>query len=466
MAMIAPYPGGAPATSHRPADGTLPWLVGAVALLAGGLIAFLVDPRLGLVVAAVPLAPLLVLRPEYGLYLLFAVVPFDAVAALSEDEGASTLTRLLGIAVLGAWVIHLLGNRRSVRLGTAGTVLMAYVVFAATSIAWSVDTSVTKTALRTLVQLATLYVMVANVLRTPQQMRRALDVLLVATTVLAVFVLVQAPGGAIRARLTYGTHEMNPNYVAAALALPAAAALGLGRDRGPLGWWRFAAVVPICIALFITGSRGGGIALASGLLAIALVRPGRGIWGAVAALAVVLLLPAVLPQQTVDAMWERYSHAEQDRFSGRFDIWRVGLAMVADRPLEGTGIGGFPVAFYQYMTETPVDFQFARENSRGNRAAHNVYLGTLAELGVIGSALLVVGLAAHGLAARRAQRRAAAGRDRDAARLGVALVGVFAAMLVMGGSIDLLGTKLPWMLLGLMAATALPGTAFAGGRRS
>jgi O-antigen ligase len=112
------------------------------------------------------------------------------------------------------------------------------------------------------------------------------------------------------------------------------------------------------------------------------------------------------------------------------------------------------------MLETPVDPHFALTHARGTRSAHNIYLGALAELGACGAALLAAILIAHGRAARRAQRRIRTG-DGLEARLGVALVAVFAAILLIGGTLDLLNTKLPWMLLALIHSTALqaPGRA-------
>ena len=64
--------------------------------------------------------------------------------------------------------------------------------------------------------------------------------------------------------------------------------------------------------------------------------------------------------------------------------------MMADRPLHGTAFGGFQDTFYQYMLETPVDPHFALIHSRGNRAPHNIYLSTLAELGLIGGGVITI----------------------------------------------------------------------------
>lgn len=434
---------------------TWPWIALGLAGLAAGAAACLASPTLGLLVLALPAAPLLVLAPDLALLALVAALPFDAIAALVEARTV-TLTRLLGIAVLGGWLLHVVASpRRRVRLGRPGQLLAAYVVFAAVSIAWSSDTDVTLTALRTLAQLFLLYVMAANLLDDWTRIARALDVFLLATAVLAVLVLTQLDPGTTRAVLRYGHNAFEPNALAAQLAFPAAAALAVRARRAPLGWWRLAACVPIVIALLATGSRGGAVAFAAGLAVLAVARPRVGVRMAGALAVVVLLLPAVLPGETLARLRERWAGTTQDRLSGRLDIWRVGLAMIADRPLHGTGFAGFHDAFYEYMLVTRVDPRFAHTHSQGNRAAHNIYVRTVAELGLAGGALLALALAAHGRTLwqlRRAAREAGNGQAEDVA---LGLLAALGTVLAAGASSDLVLMKTPWLLLGAMQGAAI-----------
>ena len=197
---------------------TLPWIAVAVLALGAGAAACFASPALGIAALALPAAPLLVLAPDLAILALVAALPFDALAAL-DDTGMLTVTRLLGIAVLGGWVVHVVAHpRQRVRLGRPGLLLLAYVAFAAVSIGWSPDTDVALTALMTLAQLFLLYVMAANVFDDWSRIARGLDVLLLSTAVLAVIVLVQNPGvqnggfGLARAVVHYGTHTTNPNF--------------------------------------------------------------------------------------------------------------------------------------------------------------------------------------------------------------------------------------------------------------
>src|SRR5262245_61328947 len=109
--------------------------VGAVVLLVlgAGVAACFTSPMLGVAALALPAAPLLLFAPDVAVLGLVAALPFDALTSLDE-AGALALTRLLGIAVLGGWVLHVVASsRRRVRLGRPGLLLFAYVTFATVS---------------------------------------------------------------------------------------------------------------------------------------------------------------------------------------------------------------------------------------------------------------------------------------------------------------------------------------------
>jgi O-antigen ligase len=82
---------------------------------------------------------------------------------------------------------------------------------------------------------------------------------------------------------------------------------------------------------------------------------------------------------------------------GRADYWRVAAGMVERDPLLGEGAGGFE---RRWMQE--------RRGANNARDAHNLYLETLAELGPVGLALLLVALGTPLLAIRQARATALA----------------------------------------------------------
>jgi O-antigen ligase len=94
---------------------------------------------------------------------------------------------------------------------------------------------------------------------------------------------------------------------------------------------------------------------------------------------------------------------------GRADYWRVAVRMVERDPLLGDGAGGFE---RRWMQERP-----AGHNARD---AHNLYLESLAELGPIGLALVLIALGVPLLAVGAARSTA----------LGAATVAAYSAFLV------------------------------------
>jgi O-antigen ligase/polysaccharide polymerase Wzy-like membrane protein len=81
--------------------------------------------------------------------------------------------------------------------------------------------------------------------------------------------------------------------------------------------------------------------------------------------------------------------------SNRYAYWRVAMRAFEAQPLRGVGAGGWAVYWLRYR---PID-EFAQD-------AHSLPLQTLAELGLVGLALLAVFLAGLALTAREAHRAA------------------------------------------------------------
>ena len=146
----------------------------------------------------------------------------------------------------------------------------------------------------------------------------------------------------------------------------------------------------LVLVMLLTGSRGGWISLAAGIAVFAtltaisdprlrkLIRRfalplGIGIAALIAAGALVLIAVSASP-----------GHASGDLL--RSDLWRGALRITADHPVLGVGVGEFGRAYRLDRDPTYVD------NRLGT--AHNFYLNTLAETGIVGAAVaLALGIA-------------------------------------------------------------------------
>jgi O-antigen ligase len=83
--------------------------------------------------------------------------------------------------------------------------------------------------------------------------------------------------------------------------------------------------------------------------------------------------------------------------SNRYAYWRVALKAFAAEPVHGVGAGGWAVWWLRDRTV-----------NEGAQDAHSLELQTLAELGLVGAALLLVTIGGVAVAARRAHRVAPA----------------------------------------------------------
>lgn len=133
----------------------------------------------------------------------------------------------------------------------------------------------------------------------------------------------------------------------------------------------------------LTGSRGGLIALGAAGAAFALMRlagwsrfqqmpPARRLIYGLLPLAVVVIAAGVV------LVWSQ-TRAGSDAL--RLTLWRGAIELTADAPVSGVGVGVFGRAFRDVRDPQPVDDRLM--------TAHNIFLNTAAETGLIGVGALV-----------------------------------------------------------------------------
>jgi len=246
----------------------------------------------------------------------------------------------------------------------------------------------------------------------------------------------------------------NPTAFAAFLvmAIPLAVALALrARDTAYRVLWGFIALLTT-FALYLTGSRGGWLALAVAALAFAVLLVATSSRRRLlVALGVPLLLLLLGGPLLFRPMRERlFPMAPKAEQSNAFRVytWRATAQMAAARPVLGFGPGTFQYVFPRY------------EVAGFTRMAHNSYLQMAAEAGAPALLAFLALLGACGAAGARALRRHAADSDRP---LLIAAMAAGAGFLVMnlldygwyvGGVATTFG-----LLLGLMLNASRPDEA-------
>ncbi|MHB1223553.1 MAG: O-antigen ligase family protein [Gemmatimonadaceae bacterium] len=217
--------------------------------------------------------------------------------------------------------------------------------------------------------------------------RRVLDrihiSLVVAVTALAV--LARIFGRSTAGRLEAGA-SLDPNDLAAVMAMFLPFALSLVRRRRLsvklLGVMSSATLTTVIIS---TSSRGGTLALAVAVLVYALGFRGSRMLIAAGLLAV----GGAIAWQTAPADFrDRITSIGQEddynytAFSGRKQVWARARLYIAERPIQGVGIGNFGVREGEYCREVM---------ARGCKwsTTHNTYLQAGAELGVPGMSIFI-----------------------------------------------------------------------------
>jgi O-antigen ligase len=255
-------------------------------------------------------------------------------------------------------------------------------------------------------------------------------------------------------RLAGGLGE--PNFLAAVL-IPALvfAVFALGSERAAAQRWvLWGCVLLFTVAIFLTQSRGGLVALAVTLVA-ALLFGGRmrrhfAVFGAVAVGVGLAYYAAFASPEALERL------SNPGRGTGRADLWSVATGVIADHPVVGVGAGNFPIVAPQYAAE-PINLPDAHLVVDTPKVAHNTYLGVFADLGIVGVVAFALIVLSVLFLARRATRYFALTGEIELELLCravfVGLVGMLAAFVFLSGEYE----KQLWLLLGL--AVALYGLA-------
>jgi O-antigen ligase len=204
----------------------------------------------------------------------------------------------------------------------------------------------------------------------------------------------------------------------------------------------------LLVVLFLTSARGGGLSLLVGLGAWIMLRLAQSsavqAWlrprsvlliGGLAGLGVIVgFLAWTLPRGSVSN-------------AGRLDMWRGALVLASEYPVLGVGYGQFGRAFREVRDPAIAQDQLA--------SAHNVYLNTLAETGLVGAGLALWVVLAWARQVRRHWLAASALQRRRIEAALCALLGLAAHSLVEVLSV----TPLALLVLLLAAYAAVPSPA-------
>jgi O-antigen ligase len=384
--------------------------------------------------------PMRVALPVYA-----ALIPFGSAISLGPSRYGSA-SSVMGLVVAVGLVFGLASGRRgAARIAPSVAVWLFFLGIAVASALWSLNRAETISGLAVLGSLVAVYVLAALSDVDRVVLNRVENGLIaggVAAFGYGVFQLVvwggfisDQPGGEITTGGRFGNGMLGPNIESVSLLLPLALVLHrlttrpAARDRLVAG----VLALMLAAAVLMTGSRTGTVGMAVVLLTM-IVTGERGtrpaltaalLVGAGTAAAVWLLHPLDVAERT-------FSSATSS--SGRVDIWEVGLQACSQYCGTGSGWGTFPDVYA--ATQALVPGARVLTGDQGSYQAHNLWLLTLIEVGVVGMLLFTLGLV---LALREAWRLPAEWRAPASAA-----VAALAFALVFLSSMEF---KIFWMVL-------------------
>jgi O-antigen ligase len=361
---------------------------------------------------------------------LFAVLSF--LDEVLPSTGFS-INKLMGLLLIVSWLAAVTAgeDRRRKLFESFGFLylLVLFVLWAGLSAIWADDPGAAIDAVTRYAPNVLLFLIVYAAVRTRDQVLLVVGALVVGTLISAAYGIVLPTEADAEGRLGGALGNANATATALAVGVALAGALAIALRDKP--WLRFGAAVgvPLCfVALFLTVSRGGLVALAAVLLA-AVMMAGRRRTAALAVVTVAVVgtigyFAVIAPPEARERV------VQTDGGTGRSDIWKVGWRMVEANPVVGIGAGNFATSSVHYLLE-PGAIQRADFIVDDPKVAHNTYLEIMAELGTIGLALFLGILACTFGFALKAVRTFARAGDREmeivARALFVALVGALVA---------------------------------------
>jgi putative inorganic carbon (hco3(-)) transporter len=404
-------------------------------------------------------------QPRWALIVFVFVLYSYAGWVASNAVGAPELSEGLLLVIIAALAWRQWTGVEQISLPGELIALLGLGFAYTVSAAFATDTGASMGDVQDYVGYSLTVAVLVVLLDRPIWLRRAAWTVVMAIAALAIVSLLQAALGAYGsdfagfaqakpegAGVYRASGPLDPNFFGQVLVATAMLALYLGlsardRDGRLLGF----AASGVCLgACALTGSRGALVAVAAAFLLLLLLAPiprrAVATAGALAVVAGMIFLPTGLkarvglPTSSADSQQvAAVQKGSESALRGRESENLAALEMFRDYPILGVGPHNYPLKYLAYSEEIGLDPRLEQ------REPHSLYLGALAETGIVGGVALlaILWLALRG--AWRARRRLE-GRD------GLLAEGIFVALttfLVAAVFLHLSYPRYLWLMVGL-----------------
>jgi O-antigen ligase len=329
---------------------------------------------------------ILFLHPEWTLMLLPFALPYSEMLPVTPIPMVNSKNILI-FALLLSWIGHgVLLRRRVLEPSPWNRPLLAFLAFALASAIFGLvtrgpglgDLYPRLQAWWYAIMGFVLFFVTYNTVRQPKQVRLLAYLYCIGAGLGAIGVLMEYRDYSYARRVAGGMGDINGASAYFSCAIVFTVEL-LGSHYRRL-WQKLlliGALIGSGIGMILPASRGAIVACATtgGIQAIR-SGPIRMMLVIITGLAIYLFTPAHVKERFTETQQEVAAGELAEGSSGRVDIWKGAIEVIRDHPIVGVGFGQLPSA----MRETSLGEQ---------RVAHNLYLETMAEMGIPGIALLL-----------------------------------------------------------------------------
>jgi len=330
----------------------------------------------------------------YLLWIFVFSIPWQDAVSIA---GGTALTRIIGIVAFAVAFAACLIEKRMKRPPFFVYVFFAFTVWQLLTYFWSADPSSTLGSFSTLVQIFVMIWLITELCTGEKERVWLLEAFVLGSLVVCFLLVGAYARGEAADAYRYSTADLGLNdsaqFVAAGIAMAFIAVTSSRRAairrRSILVWVNTAYVVIALFSVVLTASRSGFIATCIALFGVVFaLRQAKLVQRLAWVIVIVGIFAGVFfslsSNETLQANTQRITFstdtASLETLTGRTEIWSTGAALFREHQIGGMGAGTFVAA--------------AREEFGHARAAHNLFVETAVETGIIGILLLVAVLLA------------------------------------------------------------------------
>lgn len=316
-------------------------------------------------------------------FLIYIIsVPFESLAAVYTYRYTSYCTYIAGFA--GAFaVLYILTKPKFLRLTKASVVWVIFFIWCLISILWTPDPYPSLVYYLYKARFLFFYLAISSYPFNKHELRAIRHALVTSGMIAGAAILLTAfigTQGVLRTTLFRGELSTDPNHLAASLLLPLSFVITeILLSKGLAKIWDYLALVLMFAGIFMTGSRGGAIAvLAMLIFFIIKVQPikrlSRTLVSTIMSLSIVFTL-FIFFNPSLAQRFDITNTKIDDFSAGRTALWLDSIELWKQKPLLGWGFNSFP-----NLDIDRIDVY---------KAAHNLFIHHMVELGIVGLVILV-----------------------------------------------------------------------------